>query len=71
MTNSQSPQKTKKQTGFQKIRLDRYFYKPPYGTRFWILAPFLDDGDGVLKEQIRGDFGALASIRPMYKEDIF
>lgn len=72
MTNPSShDQKKKTQTNFQKNRLDKYFYHPPYGTRFWILSPFLNDDDSILKEQIRDDFGMIGSIRPMYKEDIF
>jgi hypothetical protein len=59
------------QPGFQKIRLDRYYHQPPYGTRYWILAPFIDEGNTELKEKIRADFGVLDPIRPMHKDDVF
>lgn len=56
-------------TNKKKIRREvpekkkRYYYVPPYGTRFWILDPFLDHRDIELSKQIHGDYGNL-NIRP-------
>jgi hypothetical protein len=50
-------------------RLKDYYYNPPYGCRYWILMPFMDEKNEELQYQITKDFGEL-NIRPMFKIDL-
>jgi len=57
--------KKKQKSTFQEERLSRFFIDPPYGTRFWILAPFVHDADTDLVTDIRHYLGIVPDIRPM------
>lgn len=46
-------------------RLNRYYYDPPYGTRYWVLSPFLRSDDNHLMASVTEDFGAVEAVRPM------
>jgi len=51
-----------------KQRLERYYYNPPHGSRFWVLAPYVYEHDTALKRQARHDL-AIEVFRPMEKAD--
>jgi len=56
--------------GYQQKMLQKYYYSPPYGTRFWVLAPFVDPHDTAFNRQIIHDFGEISNIRPVKEQDI-
>lgn len=49
-------------------RLEYYYYHPPYGSRFWILMPFIDNEDKKFKDQIYTHLGEL-NFRPMFSAE--
>ena len=65
MVRQEQPKKKNVEVQIQRKRLEQYYYSPPYGTRYWILSPFIKDTDSELKNQINNDYGDIENIRPM------
>lgn len=60
---SGAPLNKNREIGYQAQRLERYFYRAPYGSRYWVLAPFVENENQELREQILEDFGDIPGLR--------
>lgn len=63
--SSRSDSSTKQKSTFQFERLSRFYYEPPYGTRYWVLSPFVHPEDYNLEKDIVQYLGSIQDIRPM------
>jgi hypothetical protein len=68
MVLTKQEHKQKSGVYIQKNRLERYYYQPPHGSRFWVLEPYVYEHETALQRQVRRDL-SIDVFRPMEKAD--